>query len=341
MAFATAQITQELKDWITSTCDMDLVGVADPALLADAPEGHRPADLLPGVKSVVVMGRRLTDGAVSGGMRRIEDDQMPSQSSYAAFARDLAPNFLLLKDTFQTAQYLERAYGEVAAAMPFGELQTGATGVLPMPYWVDPYAAGLPFDVNRAAVAAGLGQYGWSTEVLTPEYGPRVQFSAVLTTLELAFDAPYSGPRLCDPAACGICSRLCPTGAIKDPAACQAAHKGVVGAETEVTDFTRNSCIVASCALRKEFAGRIPVKDLVDTYDPTDEQIEDAFAQKAIQSLSLEHYPRYFCDRCLLYCPVGNWQERFGDTGLSQGPELVAEKMKSGFLEPAVAADHR
>ena len=124
-------------------------------------------------------------------------------------------------------------------------------------------------------------------------------------------------------------------------AACQAAHKGVVGAETEVTDFTRNSCIVASCALRKEFAGRIPVKDLVDTYDPTDEQIEDAFAQKAIQSLSLEHYPRYFCDRCLLYCPVGNWQERFGDTGLSQGPELVAEKMKSGFLEPAVAADHR
>ena len=331
-----AQATRQLRDYVEDFCDQDLFGVADPALLEDAPEGHRPSDLLPGVKSVVVFGRRLTDGAVQSEMRRFESDNVPAQSSYAAFARDLAPNYLGLRDVYQASQYIERTWGEVAMPLPFAEMQTAATNVMPMPMWVDPYAAGFPFDVNRAAVAAGLGQYGWSTLVLTPEYGPRIMFAAILTTLELEFSGPYNGPKLCDPATCKVCSEICPTGAIKG-CGCKTQTRGVEGAQVEVTDFTRNSCIVASCAMRREFEGRVPVKNLVDTYNPTDEQLEEAYEVKAMQSLSLEHFPRYFCDRCLIYCPVGNWQERFADVGTSRGYQVMLDRIDTEMRAAALA----
>ncbi len=40
------------------------------------------------------------------------------------------------------------------------------------------------------AIQAGLGEYGRNQMVLTPEYGPRVRFSKVFTSLPLAADAP-------------------------------------------------------------------------------------------------------------------------------------------------------
>ena len=34
--------------------DLDLVGIASADALSDEPEGHRPSDLLPGAKSIIV-----------------------------------------------------------------------------------------------------------------------------------------------------------------------------------------------------------------------------------------------------------------------------------------------
>jgi ferredoxin len=31
----------------------------------------------------------------------------------------------------------------------------------------------------------------------------------------------------------------------------------------------------------------------------------------------IQHNPTYKCGNCLAYCPVGNWRERFYDTGIS------------------------
>ena len=50
---------------------------------------------------------------------------------------------------------------------------------------------------------------------------------------------------------------------------------------------------------------------------PSGEELKAAFEKKPINGLSVEHYPRYLCDRCLVYCPAGHWKERFADTGLS------------------------
>lgn len=311
-------VTKEIKTHILSARNMDLVGVASAGALKKEPKFYTPEEIMPGAKSVIVFGRRLPDGAVQAQMRKLEDGNMNAQSGYAAYASNLAPNFLLMFDTFNISQYIERTFGYTAVPLPCGPMQNGVPTSTPVPNFAGPYKCGMPMNISMAAMAAGLGEFGWSNHFLTPEYGPRIQFGAIITSMELEYDKPYDGPRLCDPEMCGVCTKMCPTHAIPAFGERPAKTMAVEDKEVDVADLKVNSCIVASCALRKEFAGRVPVTDLVDNYDPTEEELVEAFAKKPIDNLSLDHYPRYFCDKCLIYCPVGDWEKRFRDTGLSK-----------------------
>lgn len=311
-------LTETLKNYIKVDCDMDLVGIASAQSLAGEPQGHRPTDLLPGAKSVIVFGRCIADGVVQAEFRALEDKNIPAQSTYAAYGHDLGPNFLLVNEAFRIAQYLEDTLGAIAAPVPFGVQQSMVWDTVPAPLFADPYGQGMPLDVFKAAMAAGLGEFGWSNRFLTREYGPRQMLAAVITTLELTCDSPYDGPRLCDPEKCGICAKLCPTHAISPPCSRCSKTKSVEGKSVEVADLKVNSCAVAALAFRKQFQGRMPVPDQILTDDPSDEALKDAFSKKPLNGLSVDHYPRYFCDRCLLYCPVGGWKERFSDTGFSR-----------------------
>ena len=49
----------------------------------------------------------------------------------------------------------------------------------------------------------------------------------------------------------------------------------------------------------------------------TDVEATEAFAKKPISHTTLAHYPTHLCNKCMLYCPLGGWKEKFGDTGLS------------------------
>lgn len=307
-------ITQAFKRHIKTAFDIDMVGIASAQALMAEPEGHRPTDLLPGAKCIIVFGHRLTDGAVTAGFRALEEGLMSAQSSYAAYASDLAPNFLLLNTTNDISTYIEDTYHAVAMPMPFSVQQNMVWDNVPGPLFADPYGQGMPLNIYQAAMAAGLGEFGWSNRFLTPDYGPRQILSAVVTTLDFECDPPYNGPTLCDPTACGICHRVCPTCAIPRD---KGKTLAVEGKEVEVADIKVNTCIVASMAMRKEFGGRMPVPDLIMDNDPTDEALAAAFEKKPVNGLSVDHFPRYFCDRCLLYCPVGGWDKRFGDTGFS------------------------
>ena len=64
------------------------------------------------------------------------------------------------------------------------------------------------------AVKAGLGEYGRNQMVITPEFGPRVRFSKIFTTMPLATDAPKPiGIRAyCD--ICTKCADACPPRAL-------------------------------------------------------------------------------------------------------------------------------
>lgn len=308
-------LSMTIKEYIKSCFDMDLVGIASASALSAEPEGHRPQDLLPGAKSIIVFGRALSDGALQSMFRAHEDRKIQAQSAYAAYCDDLAPNFLLVNDSFNIANYLEDNYGCVAMPLPFNVQQSMVPDNYPGKYFADPYGQGMPLDIWKAAMAAGLGEFGWSNRFVTAQYGPRQMLSAVLTTMELEPDGAYSGDRIC--LDCGLCSKLCPTGAIPGRCSGDCAHKSVKGRDVEVAAINPGSCTVAALGMRKEFQGRVPVPDLIMHNTPTPEELVSAFEKKPINGLSIEHFPRYFCERCLIYCPLGNWKERFSDTGLS------------------------
>ena len=67
------------------------------------------------------------------------------------------------------------------------------------------------FSHIYAAKYAGLGTIGYSHNVVTPEYGPRVRFVSLFTNASLPGD-PVIKKDLCK--SCKLCGRLCPAQAI-------------------------------------------------------------------------------------------------------------------------------
>jgi epoxyqueuosine reductase QueG len=63
-----------------------------------------------------------------------------------------------------------------------------------------------------AAYESGLGVFGRPSILITPEYGPRVNFGVVLTDASIKPDKPLRGFNPCKE--CDICVRLCPTNGI-------------------------------------------------------------------------------------------------------------------------------
>jgi len=68
------------------------------------------------------------------------------------------------------------------------------------------------FSHRHAAYLAGLGSFGLSNVLLTPEYGPRVRFTSIFTTAEIEGD-PIKGEDLCT--RCLACYNHCPVNAVK------------------------------------------------------------------------------------------------------------------------------
>ena len=79
------------------------------------------------------------------------------------------------------------------------ELKKGAYGAL---------------SLKHVAAEAGLGTLGLNTMLITPEFGPRVYLTAVLTDLELECDVPLSKSQCLGPA-CGRCLMSCPGDAVE------------------------------------------------------------------------------------------------------------------------------
>ena len=71
-----------------------------------------------------------------------------------------------------------------------------------------------PLLERALAARAGLGWIGYSTNLITPRYGPFVLLGLIVTTLALKPDSPVD-KSACDQ--CGKCLEACPTGALKAP----------------------------------------------------------------------------------------------------------------------------
>ncbi len=178
-----------------------LVGIAPVERFVEGPVGHRPSDLLPGARSVIVVGVRLFQSVldlreICAESRLIPSDVLPDvQSHYYRRTHYETVNWCLQIIGHQVAYWLAEAGHDVMptpVTYDAGDLSSRVPGY---------YA---PFSHRHAAVAAGLGVFGRNNLVLTPRYGPRVRFNSVITTAELDPD-PMVEEALCLGDDCDAC----------------------------------------------------------------------------------------------------------------------------------------
>ena len=179
----------------------DLVGVADPfcAELQRAPNGHKPQDYLPGVKSVISLGVRVDPEIL----------QTTPSSSYSHHYDEL--NKKLNSGAKDIVLWLEQQ-GYQSLAFP----ETDSYTILWEQYNRGDKAFVPCFNHLAVAVAAGLGKMGDCGVVLTPQYGPRQRWVSVVTTAAFSFTASLKGEVCLERQGqiCGKCAAACPIKAI-------------------------------------------------------------------------------------------------------------------------------
>ncbi len=142
-------------------------------------------------------------------------------------------------------------------------------------------------STRHLGIEAGLGTFGLEVNILTPEFGPRVYLTGVLTELELEADAPLS-EQICIGESCSRCLYACPSDAVlhfgidKRACATQAQEFGYA----TVTAFFRRFLDAAP----EERRDLLRSRDLFGFWQGL-LRVVGSFGD---------------CPRCLAVCPVGN-----------------------------------
>lgn len=180
------------------------MGVAPVERFANAPEGHRPTDFLPGARSVVSMSIKISAGPLMAMIRGFATRELRHITfGYRWFSYGLTNLYYMDRAALLVARLLEEN-GHLAVPI-------AASGVGSSKNYLS------QFSNRHAGVAAGIGELGWIGLCLTPQNGPRQRFVSVITNAELEPSPMYSGPKLCDLEKCRelgqgtpLCTRYCP-----------------------------------------------------------------------------------------------------------------------------------
>ena len=176
---------------------VDLVGIADGKVMdahpPDPRNPQRPSDISAlDADRVIVLGKHYTTGTT----RLVRWDERHK------YYNDELTLTLLEEASLELVYWLEDN-GYPAIIIP-------PTHVDPWRYQGNPDAhLSTILSLTHAAVEAGLGTLGLNLQLLTPQYGPRVILTAVLSSAPVEPDRPMERS-LCLGPACGRCLRACP-----------------------------------------------------------------------------------------------------------------------------------
>ncbi len=168
----------------------DVVGIAGPQGFGEAPEGHKPWDILPGAQYAVSIGFAQPN--------TILEKAMPTQYT---------------RNIFTVAARADHVANSLA-------LWIEAQGYEAIPIsarfmYMDAIVGVFRGDLSHkhTAVLAGLGEIGHNTLLINPIFGNRLMLSSVVTNALLVPDKPFS-KKLCLREDCLKCAQVCPVRAI-------------------------------------------------------------------------------------------------------------------------------
>jgi epoxyqueuosine reductase QueG len=267
-----APITAELVKQRTLELGADLVGIADAAILNAFPPDPRwpqtPDRISPYVKSVIVLVQHIPAGAFR------------CKSNVPVQYMDMLVLRKMDKVAYRLAEELESA-GHPSFVVPAQETE-----------WSYKRASYGRLSTRHLGVEAGLGTLGLEVNILTPEYGPRLYLTGVLTELALAADRPMT-EQVCIGESCSRCLYSCPGDAVLhfgiDKRGC-AEHAQEFGFAQIVKFLEQVFDRQAAGASRQEFIAKARSRDFFGFWQGR-LRVVGSFGD---------------CPRCLAVCPVGN-----------------------------------
>ena len=292
------QLTSAIVKAKAKELGADLVGIASGAVLDAYPPDPKHPQTPSRVsrkdsKSVIVLAKRH----LAGTSRLTAWDER-----HKHYAAELSLS-QLEEISLKLVYFLEDDWGYPALIIP--PVHTDAA--MNYRHYMEGGAYGA-LSLVHAAVEAGLGTLGLNLMLLTPEFGPRVILTAVLTSAELEPDRLMAKP-LCLGEECGRCLLACPGDAI--------LHWGL----------DKKKC--APYASPHGFAKVVSHLSHILHVDDVEKQIEllrsgDSF--NLWQSLLRGVGAYTGCTRCVDVCPVGQDYARNLQEVQAEIPEATPEK---------------
>jgi epoxyqueuosine reductase QueG len=178
-------------------------------------------------------------------------------------------------------------------------------------------------STRHLGIEAGLGTFGLEVNILTPEYGPRVYLTGILTELELEADAPMT-EQVCIGESCSRCLYSCPTDAVE--------HFGI----------NKRNCAVEA----QEFGFMTATNYFMNFCHGDKEKKKADLRSREVfgfwQGLLRVVGSFGDCPRCLAVCPVGNDYHAFLAGPQKFIPEKTPEKVAKAkkFKEARINGDN-
>ena len=282
--FSTEELSRRVKD-VAINAGIDVIGIAPVERWADAaPEGHRPADILPGARSVIVLGAR----GPTAGAWKCPDHRFIEVNGYD-FRNDMIVHVV--------ADFIEREFDHYAIMAP----ALSVSGHQPV------------MSMMLAAVLSGLGTRSLAANiVLNPKYG-LLYYSACITTLELQAD-PMLEQEVCPHPMCVATYKK--IGKTPCTAACPSDDGGCLDGELDedgrisYSYFDRERC--SSRAMNFGINSFQKAMAQIVTEDDPESQsnmINSDFFRRSCSSISHFRESVAQCFECMRVCPITR-QER-------------------------------
>lgn len=266
----------------------DLVGIVGADTLNEFPPDPKwpqtPERISPFVRSVVVVAKRIPVGAFRA------KTNVPVQYI----------DMLVLRAMDKTAYRLSRWMEDEG----FPSFVTAAQET----DWSYKKASYGRLSTRHLGIEAGLGTFGLEVNILTPEFGPRIYLTGILTEARIAADERIT-EQVCIGESCSRCLYSCPPDAVR--------HFGIDkrGCATEAQEFGFSTIL----KFWQRFIGEPP--------ESRRELLRDREIFGFWQGLLRVVGSFGDCPRCLAVCPVGNdYHAHLADIQ-KQIPEKTPEKV--------------
>ena len=208
----TAQDARDLEI-LARSLGADIYGVASvEAYATEFPNKPQPTMFVPDAKSVIIIGMPQTPELWAtvarpqmAGIPRSGADEAAGQGS-RRMPRGAERYFVDSEQAMLTNELLRMAY-----KISWTLHRDGSKAFYFHPFKQEPRFKTAPFYFMPAMYLAGIGQMGLNCSILTPEYGPRIWVTAIITDRELPAGEP-AGPKLYeDCQSCRVCVERCPS----------------------------------------------------------------------------------------------------------------------------------